>query len=300
VSAVVAAMGAVGLVLLVTGVPSGRRGRLRRRVEPYLGGLHGRPSSLLAAPSKSTPLSRWAQRLWQRLSPTSEERIMERLRAAGGDGDAGSFRLEQVTWGVGAALGVWALVLSGMAAGLELERGALPVLTASFFASGLLARDWWLSRQIESRRRAMQEELPTAIDLVTLAIMSGESVPAAFARVAGSIGTGIGSEFRKVVADVRAGAPVVEALEEMQRRVPVPGVGRFVNALCTAIERGAPLVDVLRAQAEDGRDMRRRYLLEAGGRREVLMLVPVVFLILPVVVVFALYPGLVALDLLVP
>jgi tight adherence protein C len=34
--------------------------------------------------------------------------------------------------------------------------------------------------------------------------------------------------------------------------------------------------------------------------RDVFMLVPVVFLIMPTVVVFALYPGLVALDLLVP
>ncbi len=41
-------------------------------------------------------------------------------------------------------------------------------------------------------------------------------------------------------------------------------------------------------------------LLEMGGRREVLMLVPVVFLIMPVVVVFALLPGLVSLELLVP
>lgn len=36
--------------------------------------------------------------------------------------------------------------------------------------------------------------------------------------------------------------------------------------------------------------------MEEGGRREIAMLVPVVFLILPVTVMFALYPGLVALD----
>jgi tight adherence protein C len=32
--------------------------------------------------------------------------------------------------------------------------------------------------------------------------------------------------------------------------------------------------------------------MEQGGRREILMMVPVVFLILPVTVLFALYPGL--------
>jgi tight adherence protein C len=77
-------------------------------------------------------------------------------------------------------------------------------------------------------------------------------------------------------------------------------MARFVDAVCTGIERGAPLSDVLRAQADDARDARRRQLLELGGQKEVWMLVPVVFLIMPVVVLFALYPGLVSLNLLVP
>ena len=93
---------------------------------------------------------------------------------------------------------------------------------------------------------------------------------------------------------------MVEALETLKRRAPMTGVGRLVDALTTGIERGAPLADVLRAQANDGREARRRYLLETGGRREVLMLIPVVFLVMPVVVVFALLPGVVSLDLLVP
>jgi tight adherence protein C len=41
-----------------------------------------------------------------------------------------------------------------------------------------------------------------------------------------------------------------------------------------APERGTPLGDVLRAQAADVREQHKRDLIEAGGRREVLMLVP--------------------------
>jgi hypothetical protein len=40
------------------------------------------------------------------------------------------------------------------------------------------------------------------------------------------------------------------------------------------VERGTPLGDVLRAQAADVREQHKRDLIEAGGRREVLMLVP--------------------------
>ena len=60
---------------------------------------------------------------------------------------------------------------------------------------------------------------------------------------------------------------------------------------------GLSLADVLRAQAGDVREERRRALLETGGRKEIAMLFPVVFLVLPVTVVFALYPGFANLSL---
>jgi tight adherence protein C len=64
-----------------------------------------------------------------------------------------------------------------------------------------------------------------------------------------------------------------------------------------AIERGSPLADVLRAQATDAREAGKRALLELGGKKEIAMMVPVVFLILPVTVLFALFPGFFALNL---
>ena len=64
-----------------------------------------------------------------------------------------------------------------------------------------------------------------------------------------------------------------------------------------AVERGTPLADVLRAQAQDVREAGRRELMETGGRKEIAMMVPVVFLVLPVTVVFAVYPGLAVLSL---
>jgi type II secretion system protein len=52
------------------------------------------------------------------------------------------------------------------------------------------------------------------------------------------------------------------------------------------------LADVLRAQAQDVRDNAKRELLEVAGKKEIAMLAPVVFLILPLTVVFAIFPGL--------
>lgn len=297
----VALLGAAGLVVVLTGLPPLRGRRLEARVSPYLSGLRGRPSSLLARrPSSRNALERRVETALQRIGISTDRGLLERLRAAGIDMDAGAFRLEQLIWGLSATVTVWTLTASAAAAGAGLDLRALPAMSLIALTGGFLGRDWWLSRQVEARRTALQEELPTAIDLVTLSIMAGESVPAAFGRVAVVLESGIGEEFGRVVADIRAGAPSLDALDDLRARLPLPGVARFVDALITGIERGAPLAEVLRAQADDGREARRRMLLEMGGRREVLMLVPVVFLIMPVVVVFALLPGLVSLDLLVP
>lgn len=298
-SFLIAVAGAGGLLLLASGLPVFDTGRLRRRIEPYLGGLHGRPSRLTERPRSYNPFT---SRLEARLRPWAERDhdLDLRLQAAGSSLSPEAFRLRQFSWAMTFFAGIGTLVLLGAGAGVALEPAAVAVLAGLAFAGGFLGRDWWLTRETMRRHEGMQEELPTAIDLVTLSIMAGESVTSAWARVARVLETGIGVEFARVVTDVRAGAPVIEALESMSRRLPDPGVGRFVDAVCTGIEKGAPLSDVLRAQADDGRELQRRRLLELGGRREVLMLVPVVFLIMPVVVVFALYPGLVSLDLLVP
>ena len=76
----------------------------------------------------------------------------------------------------------------------------------------------------------------------------------------------------------------------------LPSLSRFVDGIVIAVQRGTPLAEVLRAQAQDVREDGRRALLEAAGMKEIVMMIPVVFLILPVTVVFALFPGLAFLD----
>ena len=74
-------------------------------------------------------------------------------------------------------------------------------------------------------------------------------------------------------------------------------MARFVDGIAIAVERGTPLAEVLRAQAVDVREAGKRQLLESAGRREIAMMVPVVFLVLPVTVLFALFPGFYGLQL---
>ncbi|MEZ5096807.1 MAG: type II secretion system F family protein [Nocardioides sp.] len=103
-----------------------------------------------------------------------------------------------------------------------------------------------------------------------------------------------------MLADIRTGEPVSAAFAQLASTTGLPLVARFADGVAVAVERGTPLAEVLHAQAADVREAGRRELIETAARKEVLMMVPVVFLVLPVTVLFAFYPGVVGLSLTVP
>ena len=59
-----------------------------------------------------------------------------------------------------------------------------------------------------------------------------------------------------------------------------------------ALKRGTPLVFVISEQAETVRQAISSDLMKQAGKNETRMLIPLVFLILPVTVLFAIYPSL--------
>jgi tight adherence protein C len=143
----------------------------------------------------------------------------------------------------------------------------------------------------------MSEQLPTVAELVAFAVAAGEGPLAALDRVSATVRGELAAEFGLAVRRVRGGTAFPTALRDMSDAVPSLEASRFADGIAVATERGTPMAEVLRAQAADARAGGRRRLLEQAGRKEVLMLVPVVFFILPIVVVIALYPGLHGLQL---
>jgi tight adherence protein C len=276
-----------------------RRITLDDRLAPY---LRARPttSRLLAEPRTRTPFPTAerlvapvlddAARLLERLGSTSAS-IRRRIALAGSASSLEQFRLEQVLWATaGLAVGVTLALLVGLARGFSV----LPLLTLVLLAAlgGAFARDRALTRAVRAREERMVAEFPTVAELLALAVGAGESAVAALERVASSTSGELATELRRTLADARSGTPLARALENMADRTSLPSIVRFTEGVSVAVERGSPLADVLRAQAHDARDVGRRRLMETGGRKEVLMMVPVVFLILPVTVLFAIFPGL--------
>jgi tight adherence protein C len=290
-----------GLALIAHAAPRRRSPRLAARLEPYLRGLEPRASRLLETvepPLIPVPvldrllrpmLDEGGQWVGRCLGGTPT--VARRLREAGLSENVERFRAEQMLWGL---IGFTAGVTVGVAVPL-VARGTSEIAALAGGAVGLLAgvlgREWRLTRQVERRHARMLEELPALADLICLAVTAGEAPRNAIERVVARAHGELSHELGRLLADLRAGTSFVAALERLAARAPVPQVVRFVDGLVVAVERGTPLADVLRAQASDVREQRKRDLMESGGRREVYMLVPVVFMLLPVVVLFALYPG---------
>jgi tight adherence protein C len=205
------------------------------------------------------------------------------------------FRVEQVIWGAAGLLVGLALALLSAARGSHTSPFGFLILAAVLSVAGVLLRDRLLSGEVARREVRMISEFPTIAELLALAVGAGEGPVGALERVTRLSHGELSRELGRALADARAGASVVTALERMAARTSLPALARFVDGMAIAVERGTPLAEVLRAQATDVREEGRRALLEAGGRKEISMMIPVVFMILPVTVLFALYPGLVTL-----
>ncbi len=289
---VVVLLGGLGLVSCLSALPRFRRAALSRRLTPYLGALGPRRSGLLgrqvpdgAWTAVLVPLVASAGGLLHRVFDDERE-LPDRLRAAGSDLDASGFRAAQVSWGItGLVAGVTLAVLLA-ASGRSVSPLVMGVMTVAFAATGVAARDRALTRAVARRRQHVRDALPTAVDLVCLAVTAGEGLRSALGMVADSGGP-LSLEIRGALRDARTGTLLTEALEVRARRLDVPAFDHFVGALVAAQERGMPIADALRSLAFDLREQDKRELIEVAGRKQISMLVPVVALILPVAIVFA-------------
>ena len=284
--------GSAALVLFASGLPGFASRAADRRISPYL------PAAWDGSFTYDGSL-RSSALVWLTDTLFLEEGWItaDRLLAAGSTKSVHRFRLERLIVGLasGVSLGCFLVALGGGGSGATV----LAALLGGASASGVWDRS--LSRQAERRGRRMVARLPLALDLLSIAVRSGESVEASIRRVAACLGgTDLGSEFDRVSAEIRSGTPTVEALQKFAALSSDQRLQRAGRALALAIENGTPVADVLNGQASDVREAERRALLEAGGKREVWMLIPVVFLLLPTMVLLVFYPSLVSLDMFVP
>ena len=287
----------LGVCLLLSVAPRWGAPSLARRIAPYIRDVtdpRGLTPSFTARGADLTVIWQSLQGRVARLVGGSAS-VDRRLHQAGWVMDATTFRGRQLAWAiVGVAIGgaaVVALVLSGRATGAA---ALVPPLTGVIAA---VLCDVRLSQAARARVARIEEELPTVLEFLALCLSAGEGILDSLRRVS-DVGAGeLTAELRGVVLAVGTGSPLSEALTRLSNRLEIASLSRSADQLVAAIDRGAPLAHVLHSQALDAREDAKRGLIERAGRKEIYMLVPLVFLILPLSVLFAVFPGIFMLRL---
>jgi len=295
----------IGLWLVIFRSPFMRAVTLSQRIEPQLKSQNLESRLLRSGEQTVTPfgpLERILRPLLRdglaalgKLNPASKA-TARRLAQAGINKSTVDFRAEQLLWAVaGFAVSIAFIVLAAASGRFNPLLAATAVLGSAI--GGFMFRDYWLGVQIKRRESRMMAEFPSLAELMALAVSAGESATGALDRVCRSAKGELTKEFTKVLAETRAGKPLVQALQEFSARTDLAPLVRFVDGIVVAVERGTPLADVLRAQAQDVRDTAKRDLMESAGKKEIAMMVPLVFGVLPLTVVFAVFPGIAAINL---
>jgi tight adherence protein C len=152
------------------------------------------------------------------------------------------------------------------------------------------------SKNKKKIQRAIME-LPEILDLISVALSSGDGIYRAILRVTPRTSGVIGDQLRKVLQAVELGSSLEVEIRQLPKYLPHPQIAEFANKVSISLVRGTPLASMLKDQSVSARAEIRNRLLKQAGQNETRMLIPLVFLILPVTVLFAIYPSLKLLNL---
>lgn len=222
------------------------------------------------------------------------ETVANRLAEIGSNQptDFESFRAKQLAISAATGLATFILVLiSGR------PPVAALILSAILASTCFIAVDRDLSNKVTAQRRMIDAEFPAVIEMYSLALSAGETPLVAMERIAITATGSLAREFATVVSQVKDGKAFHLALDEMGRGIESILIRRFVDSLIIATLRGTPLTEVLQRHAEEARQAQRNRVMGAAAKAEISMMVPVVFLILPISILFALWPSLANLNL---
>lgn len=294
-----------GLWLVIVRLPVMRSTSLTQRIAPQLRAVDVRSKLLAESPTNVTPfgpLERIIRPLladavsWSHRFNPAAATLARRLAQAGRGQTTTDFRAQQLLWAAGGLAGS-TVVMVLLAASGSANVPLAVVIVLGCAVMGFVGRDYVLSADIRRREARMLAEFPSLAELMALAVSAGESTTGSLERICRTANGELAGEFALVLAATRAGKPLAEALQDLSNRTRLAPLARFVDGITVAVQRGTPLADVLRAQAQDVRDLAKRELMESAGKKEIAMMVPLVFGVLPLTVLFAVYPGIALINL---
>ncbi len=264
----------------LAGTPS----RVQKRLEFYISApdsmvtVRGRQSSLAVI---MRPVVRVASSIMLRILPAKHQRqLAENLAAAG----------HPYRWRLAHLVTFKALAAVLPAVFILLTSGNL-LIAGALFAFGFYLPNFWLAKKVTQRKSRILQQLPDALDLLTISVQAGLGFDAAIAEVTQKWDNEIAIEFGMVLSEMKLGKSRREALKSMARRIDLPEMKIFVGAIVQAEEIGMGISRALSIQAEQMRLRKRQKAEEKAHKAVIKILLPMVFFIFPAIFVVLLGPA---------
>ncbi|MFM2130333.1 MAG: hypothetical protein RL477_1879 [Pseudomonadota bacterium] len=190
--------------------------------------------------------------------------------------------------------GVAALVLLGGFNLYGLSPMGQVVASLAAVVVGAFAPDIWIRNLAGKRRKALEKQLPDALDLLVICVEAGLSLDAALKRTAAELGRGAPEMADELsLASVELGflPERAAALRNLGKRAGLKSLNAVVNALMQTEKFGTPLAQSLRVLAAEFRNQRLLRAEEKAARLPAVLTVPMVIFILPTLFIVLIGPA---------
>ena len=291
-----ASVGFVGLVLVLSELPWFGRRSLADRLSPYAPRSHAPRSDatgVLSVGSFREVIAPLAHSVGSRLAQTFgvQEELALRLHRCHASIEPTQFRVRQIAWAFGslvvAAVGALALHVPALAALVFI--GGAPVLAFLVLEQRIVAESARWQRRIFL-------ELPVVREQLGMLLGAGYSLAAAMNRIAERGNGACARDLTRVCDRMRQGLSDTDALTEWAGTADVAALHRLVGVLALNRQAG----DLSKLIADEARSARRdaqRDLVEIIERRTQMVWIPVTVAALVPGVIFMAVPFLQALSL---
>lgn len=184
------------------------------------------------------------------------------------------------------------LVLAFVSANVPASGTMFLLLLAA--ACGYYLPNTILERMVKRRKRDIFENIPDALDLLTVCVEAGLSLERALVKVAAEIGiksAALGQELQLMVMEMRAGFSKEKALRNFALRIGLDDIDSLVAMLIQSERFGTSIGDALRVYSETLRAKRRVVAEEAAAKIGLKLLFPLIFCIFPTLLIVLLGPA---------
>ncbi|SHH24761.1 type II secretion system F family protein [Massilia sp. CF038] len=211
-----------------------------------------------------------------RLSVEYREKTIRRLRKVELD-----YALSPQQW-FGAKV-VYALLIGATVALLGLWVGSRSVMIPLFgFAFGFYYLEIWMRDRVKRTEIEILKNLPTFLDMLTLAIESGCNLTVGMnIAVEKTPDNALRRAFARLLREIRSGRNRIDALRMLEERLDNAAVSSLISALVQAEKTGASLGTVLRAQSNQRTNERFSQAEKLAMEAPVKMLGPLILCIFP-------------------